>query len=270
LRTTPDLELRAPNRSSAWLTLFYRRSGQPLHGIANKIQYSLYFSIDHLSTRESDVLLEVFLRLPQETALNLLAKINSPMLISLGEQTSPRLRLLSKFDTRSNWNAHLYWLDDSLSRVYFVSGVRRARSQEDALDQWMLPDFPYWNTVVLESEAHADRTGRDGAGSARISEYENHRISCEVEARMPGFLVLLDSFYPGWRAYVDGRETPILRANYAFRAVEIPEGEHRVEFVYEPMAAKAGIAVSSLALLLGFGIAWRSRRKVPEPSKQEE
>ena len=55
-RPMMDLQLRAPNRSSAWLTLLYRRSGQPFHGIMNGIQYSLNYSVDNLNTNESEEL----------------------------------------------------------------------------------------------------------------------------------------------------------------------------------------------------------------------
>ncbi|PYV38951.1 MAG: hypothetical protein DMG09_10550, partial [Acidobacteria bacterium] len=78
------------------------------------------------------------------------------------------------------------------------------------------------------------------------------RVLCEVDARKPGYLVLLDSYYPGWRAYLDGREAKILQANYAFRAVEVPAGKHTVEFSYRPLSFDAGLALSCMGLLFGI------------------
>ena len=84
--------------------------------------------------------------------------------------------------------------------------------------------------MILEDPAVAGRTGIAGAGTARMLEYQNQRVLCEVECSSPGYLVLLDSYYPGWHAYVDGKEARILVANYAFRAVEVRASKHRVEF----------------------------------------
>jgi uncharacterized membrane protein YfhO len=79
--------------------------------------------------------------------------------------------------------------------------------------------------------------------------------------------VLTDTFYPGWTASVDGSPQPILRANYLFRAVRLPAGDHRVTFVYAPrsFAWGAGIALTTAALLIGWGVqsVRRGRRRQP-------
>ena len=60
-------------------------------------------------------------------------------------------------------------------------------------------------------------------------------------------MVLSEVYYPAWRAYVDGRPAPVLVADGLLRAVEVPAGEHEVEFRYESWALWAGIAVSAAA-----------------------
>jgi uncharacterized membrane protein YfhO len=73
---------------------------------------------------------------------------------------------------------------------------------------------------------------------------------------------LTDAHYPGWRALADSLETPIYRADLLFRAVYLPAGQHRVEFVYDPLSFKLGAAISLTALLgLVVGIAWWSKRR---------
>ncbi len=57
-----------------------------------------------------------------------------------------------------------------------------------------------------------------------------------------------DSYYPGWKVYVDGRERPLLRANYMFRAVALDAGEHNVRFIYDPLSFKLGGLVSLLTV----------------------
>jgi uncharacterized membrane protein YfhO len=77
-----------------------------------------------------------------------------------------------------------------------------------------------------------------------------------MEAETPGPAVLrfADLYFPGWTARVDGRETPILRADFAFRAVLLPAGRHRVEWSYQSRALRLGLWVSGAALLVIAGL----------------
>jgi hypothetical protein len=90
-----------------------------------------------------------------------------------------------------------------------------------------------------------------GMGEAHILEYRPEHILIQAETDKPGYLLLTDSYYPGWRAWLDGRETPLLRADYLFRAVYLPSGSHQVEFRYQPDSFKVGLWIS-LATLAGM------------------
>ena len=262
LRPMPDMHIRVPNESTAWLILFYKMSGQPMYGIEQRIQYSLDRSVDHLNTRESEELWRACGRLPDQGRLDLLGKVNSPMVLLLDKLDKPGLRLISTFDTRSDFPLNLYWLEDSLARAYFVTGVRLASSAQEALNLIVYPDFPYGDTVVLEPESSVlAKEGGGTLGSARTTAYENGRVVCEVTAREPGYLVLLDSYYPGWKAYVDDEEVEILKANYAFRAVAVPPGQHQVEFRYEPNSFYLGLGISITTLMISLVVVFRGRRR---------
>jgi hypothetical protein len=82
----------------------------------------------------------------------------------------------------------------------------------------------------------------------------------EVEARLeaPGMLVLVDSFYPGWRATVAGRELPIVAVNHLFRGVMLEAGTHLVRFEYAPWTVPVGAATSGLAAV-ALLVLWRRR-----------
>ena len=99
-----------------------------------------------------------------------------------------------------------------------------------------------------EGESLEGGGGRDD--EVEIVLYEPERVVVEAHLAEEGYLVLTDAYYPGWRALVDGREVPIHRADVLFRAVRLPAGRHRVEFIYDPLSFKIG-AVISLAALLG-------------------
>ena len=76
--------------------------------------------------------------------------------------------------------------------------------------------------------------------------------------RTPGVLVLSEVFYPAWKAYVDGEERPILRADGTLRAVALSEGPHVVEFRYRSTQLAMGGLISLLALLIvgGTSVSW--------------
>jgi uncharacterized membrane protein YfhO len=74
-----------------------------------------------------------------------------------------------------------------------------------------------------------------------------NRVYLDANLKAPGFLVLADSFYPGWKCFVDGKESKIYRANYVMRSVFLPSGRHQVEFKYDPLSFKIGAAISIAA-----------------------
>jgi len=89
--------------------------------------------------------------------------------------------------------------------------------------------------------------------------YEPHRIRLRVDAPRDAWLFLSDTWYPGWSATVDGRETRVFRANVAGRAVRIPAGEHRVEFRYRPFSFVLGCLLAAGGLLLLMTLPWQRR-----------
>jgi uncharacterized membrane protein YfhO len=81
----------------------------------------------------------------------------------------------------------------------------------------------------------------------------------------PGYLVLADTWYPGWRATVDGEPAELLRANYAFRAVRLEAGEHTVEMVYRPTSVLVGGALSLAATaVIVIGLVLAHKREARE------
>jgi Bacterial membrane protein YfhO len=102
----------------------------------------------------------------------------------------------------------------------------------------------------------------DPASTARIVEDTDTSVTVDLTARAAGHLVLLDTYYPGWRAEVDGRDTEIRPAMAAFRAVKVPAGQHRVRFTYRPASVYAGgvITLLAIAALVATALIGRRRR----------
>ena len=85
-----------------------------------------------------------------------------------------------------------------------------------------------------------------------------NRVSVGVDTPEEGYVVLADTWYPGWRATLDDQPVEIIRADYLFRAVQVPAGMHKIEFVYRPVSFQIGLAVSVIAWLL-FAFLWRRK-----------
>lgn len=92
--------------------------------------------------------------------------------------------------------------------------------------------------------------GEDLRQQWRITAYNSWYFRAEVETAANGVFVQSEAFYPGWKAYLDGREVPIMRADYALRAVELPAGRHVLEIRYVPLNFWAGLLVSLLTLMV--------------------
>ena len=96
---------------------------------------------------------------------------------------------------------------------------------------------------------------------ARIETDDAERVVVTASADAPAWLVLTDTWFPGWTARLDGIEVPIARADHAFRAVALPAGSHRVEFTFRPRGLVTGAAITLLAL--GVVLALLVRRPRP-------
>jgi hypothetical protein len=106
------------------------------------------------------------------------------------------------------------------------------------------------------------RCGGEGMEKAvEIISESNNRIQLLVKAPENIFLILNDTYFPGWQAYVDGKKTKIYKADYTFRAIPLSTGTHRIEFVYDPMSFKFGAAVTLLGILGCICLGWIARRK---------
>jgi len=129
----------------------------------------------------------------------------------------------------------------SLANALGLGDHRIAYRSDDVLLYRNLDAMPRAYTV---SVAMVERTGDtmslpadlavEDAGAVEMLGYEDMRVEMRASLSEPGYLVLADQFYPGWKAWVDGTPASILCADGVFRAVELSAGEHVVEMGYSP------------------------------------
>lgn len=92
----------------------------------------------------------------------------------------------------------------------------------------------------------------DSDATAKLVSLNDSSVQIQTTSKSPSFLVLSDIYYPGWKARVDGKLTHIFQTNYVLRGISLPEGDHVVEFTFEPRSfhVGAGISVAALAWLM--------------------
>jgi uncharacterized membrane protein YfhO len=96
---------------------------------------------------------------------------------------------------------------------------------------------------------------------ATISHYGSQQVEIQTETETPSVLMLNDANYPGWRAYVNEKPTPVLKADHLFRGVVLPPGKNTVKFRYEPLSFRIGTLISAAALcVLLVPLFWRRER----------
>ncbi|MCC6231804.1 MAG: hypothetical protein IT580_04130 [Verrucomicrobiales bacterium] len=151
----------------------------------------------------------------------------------------------------------------ALPRVMLFDQWRSQVADDEALQTIASTNFnPHASVLVAEQiPAPSVTTSSQPAGTASFKSYQPRHITLETEARTPCVLLLNDRHDADWRVLVNGKEEPLLRANFIMRGVYLPAGKHTVEFKFQPPLTTLWV---SLGAWLGVGavglIAWRQSR----------
>jgi len=153
-------------------------------------------------------------------------------------------------------------------RAYLVPRARAVATEKEALSRLLTLDFKH-EVVLITSEVLPKLSENGSLVPAEVKQYDSDRVVLEVRSEHPGWLVLTDSYFPGWEAWVNGRPAQIYRANYLARAVRVEAGQSEIVFVYRPKSYLWGRAITLATLGLAiFGIlVGVVRRKIAPPPK---
>jgi uncharacterized membrane protein YfhO len=134
-------------------------------------------------------------------------------------------------------------------------------SEEETMAALGSSDFNPRTTVYLPREA-ANLVTATNTASAKVElkGYSPQSLAISVESPQPAMVVVAQTYYHPWHAYVDGRGMTLWRANHAFQALEVPAGKHEVKLVYEDRPFRVGAMISLVSLAVCV-TAWRGRSK---------
>jgi len=126
--------------------------------------------------------------------------------------------------------------------------VHRARSVPDHTAAWQAVHAQGFNPaeeVILEGGKDLNVIAPRPA-IIHFDVYTFNELRLRVDTAAEGYLVFAETWYPGWQAYVDGKEQPLLRANYTFRALYLTAGHHHVEMRFAPRSWTLGLVITLL------------------------
>ncbi len=228
-------------------------------------------------------LYELVTTTPKPDATNLLHLLNTKYVVSIPPIDSPEFSLVhanlpipedpeKRRQFVEQGTIKVYENQNVLPRAFLVEDCRVVTTNAEFKRIFSDKAWQPRQQVLLEEEPEGVTCGspvpseKAPSGGVTRFEYGSRVLDLEVTAPAPRLLFLSEAYYPGWKAWVDGRPARIYRANYAFRAIVLPPGRHGVRFEYDPASFKIG-AVLSGGTLLGCAVwAVRRVRRGPAPA----
>lgn len=145
----------------------------------------------------------------------------------------------------------IYENKNALPRFFLASNFVLAKNKKQALDFIYNKDIDLGKIIVLE-ELPKLKFDSLASGEAKLVSYKPNQVIIKTSSKDNSLLFLSDTYYKEWGVKIDSVNSNILIADYAFRAVEVPKGQHTVEFFYQPKSFNLGLGVSILGLIILF------------------
>jgi hypothetical protein len=225
----------------------------PNTGMQERLYQSQGYRV--LTLSRVDQIMNSILHTSRPDSSRLVDLLNIRYMLWPTEINSPKYRLIDSSDS-------LYFYEDRgvLPRAFLVDTYRVCHTGEEFQKIMMDPSFEPCRFLLLDKEPRLppgwDPEGKSNScptGGVEVLLYEPERIRLRVDATTSRFLFLGDAYFPGWKAFVDGRPREVLRADYAFRAIAVERGQHIIEFRYEPRSVIIGSVISAGSILLILG-----------------
>jgi|GEM_PF-6873036 len=184
------------------------------------------------------------------SASNILKMAGVDYILTASKLQPSRLLIPVIEDSSSDPIIQIYRLDTPQLRLNFTTQLRLVNSVGQF--KKIINEGNYQNLALIEDQNLIDRfssLSENRLINSKIILDEDQKLLFQIETNKNGFLTVADTYYPGWHAYVDGKETKIYRANLMFRGIVLPKGNHTVEFKYIPHSFYLGLAVSAATSL---------------------
>jgi len=154
---------------------------------------------------------------------------------------------------------NVYRNKDAFPRAWAAHNVMAFASREELIPKIQDPAINLRQTVLMTAKPPTLETCDPAADQITYLGATANSVSLTAALGCRGIVVLADTWFPGWRATVDGRPTPVFETYGALRGIVVEKGTHRIEYRYRPATAIAGAAMSLLGLLGAVALVIRGR-----------
>lgn len=179
--------------------------------------------------------------------------VQGASLINRTTKTHASITVSPKGDFRRihSGDVKIYERRNEAGRAWIVHGVLPVADEAAAQAAVADPAFDPLSAAVIEADIpfRPAVVASDDENATCIAA-TGEQMMCQVELAAPGFLVIADAWYPGWRALIDGAPGEILRANLLYRAIPLEKGTHEVTLTYRPNSWRLGVIVSLVTLAI--------------------
>lgn len=132
-------------------------------------------------------------------------------------------------------------------RAYLVFNTIRVADEKSLGEIFYSAEFDPAESVIIYDDITLSSESSP-SGTLDLKSYGANRLEYSVETSSDAVLVVTDSFFPGWNAYVDGEPRRVVQVNHAFRGVVVPKGSHSVSFLYQPLSFTIGLYLSIIGI----------------------
>jgi hypothetical protein len=145
--------------------------------------------------------------------------------ISKAPLDNPKLTLI-----HTSGSMYIYENNQAFPRAFFVEGILNAENPQKAIELLFEKSINLNKYAVVINAPDITYYPLNSEESVEIQEYSSNKILVQTKSDQERFLVLSDAYYPSWKAYINGVDTPIYKTNFAFRGILVPKGNHTIIF----------------------------------------
>ncbi|MEP7198286.1 MAG: YfhO family protein, partial [Chloroflexota bacterium] len=159
----------------------------------------------------------------------------------------------------------IYRNTKALPRAFMVYQAQAVANGDEAFAALTTSGLDPMKTIVIEENSNSSPRADVARGiipnpnrqpstfNVQVTTRSTNSLDLAVTTDADGWLFVGETFYPGWRATVDGNDAPVLRADYLFRAVRVSAGTHTIKMVFDPWSWKVGVGLTGLGVIGWLG-----------------
>jgi len=148
----------------------------------------------------------------------------------------------------------IYENKNVMPRAFVSFNLKEVKDVQEAINEFFKDNFNPRKLTLVETskQLNFQNAPENKVQEAQILGYKPNLVEIKIETNNNGYLVLTDTFYPGWKAYIDGEETKIYPTDIAFRGIFVPKGKHDIVFRYKPESFYYSVYISIVTLVVSL------------------